>query len=137
MAAQALGTGVYALSDTITKPGTAGATIAAGDAVCAYNGKYEKAAANVLGKNAVIGVALNAATIGQPVRVALEGRCEGASGLKAGAIYALSNTAGQVTLAPATDLTEDTSYVSVVCIGLSTTSFLLAVASSGVIMNLA
>ena len=71
----------------------------------------------------------------QPVTFGYSGDVEGATGLKQGAVYVLSNTAGDVCDAYGTDLTEDVSRVSVVALGLNATTFRLSICNSGVLLN--
>lgn len=138
MAVVSFPTTLYPLSDAVTRRGTAGAAIAAGEVVCinSSTGKYEPADADAAGKYVAAGIALNSAGASQPVEIALSGRLEGLSGLKPGSVFCLSNVAGDVCTVYSTDLTEDVSYVSVVAIALSATSILLCIVSSGVVLNL-
>lgn len=139
MAIVSFPTTVIALADTITRLGTSGVAIAAGEIVClnTATGKYEPAVANVLGKHIPEGIALNSCpAAGQPVTIAIAGRLDGFSALRAGHVYCLANVAGDGANVYSTDLTEDVSYVAVVCIALSATTVLMSIASSGVIMNL-
>lgn len=139
MAVVSLSTSIKPKSNCVQRSGEAGAAIAIGEVVALNSsGKLIPAEADVAASTNVVGIALTtAAAAGQPVRYAVAGQIEGATGLKPGAIYALSNTAGDLADVYSTDLTEDTSYVSIIGVAVSATTITLAICNSGVVMNLA
>jgi hypothetical protein len=111
--------------------GKAAATILQGQILYKNtSGKYDLARANAAGTTVVAGVARNGATVDAPVKIQDKGVVTGLSGITSGTIYVLSDTvAGGVM--PVADLTTG-DQLSVVCIGISTTSVMLAIANSGV-----
>lgn len=130
-------TSITPAKNCLRRTGEAGAAIAIGEVVARNAaGKLIPAQADVAAESTVEGVALTAATAaGQPVIYGHGGDVEGATGLKQGAVYVLSNTAGDVCDAYGTDLTEDVSRVAVVALGLSATAFRLCIGNSGVVLN--
>jgi hypothetical protein len=139
MAVVSLPTTVLPGADAVLRQGTAGVVIAAGEAVFldATDNRYKLADADASAASAAaVGIAINSAQIGQPVYLVTEGTLTGASGLATGQTYVLANVAGDLATA-LSDLTEDTSRVTFMGIGLSTTSLRVKVVPSGVVMNLA
>lgn len=140
MGVVSLGTGIRAGAGAATRAGVFGETVVAGEVVylSAATGKYLKAAANVSAAAAeVVGISLNAGGDGQPANVIIGGPASGLSGLKPGSVLTLANVAGDVCDDYTADLTEDTSYVSVVAVATSATAIFVRAINSGVVMNLA
>ncbi len=102
--------------------GIAGATITAGQSLyedSTDSNKLKLADADASATAACVGVALHAASSGQPIAYAKTGEVDIGATVAAGAIYVVSTTAGGV--APDSDLgTGD--YVTIIGIGDSTTS---------------
>ncbi len=124
---------------TVTQRSRSGGAIAIGEVV-AFNasGKLVPADADVVALSTPVGIALNSTSAAdQPVEYAVSGTVDGFSGLKAGSVYCLSNTAGDVCDSYSTDLTEDTSRVSVVAVATSATAIRVGIVVSGVALNLA
>lgn len=97
---------VVAASTSTTKAGTAGATITAGQAVykLAADGLIHPADANDSAKYKAVGIALNGASVNQPIDyVEKSNDLDIGATLTIGTVYVLSATAGGV--APAADLT--------------------------------
>lgn len=138
---------VVSLPSTITyaagallRDGTAGVAIAAGEVV------YLNASTGLLGladadasaaAAAAIGIAVNSAAVGQPVKVLYEGTITNTGAIiKQGQTYVLANVAGDIAEA-VSDLTEDTSYVTSLGIGQTTTSIKIKINVGGVVLNVA
>src|SRR6266496_1447543 len=87
-----------------TSDGTAGGTITQGDAIyqdATDSNKWKRADANLsAAAAAAIGIALNAAENGQPVRIQVGGEMNPGATLAVGTVYVLSATAGKI--APST-----------------------------------
>lgn len=116
----------------IIEDGVAGAAIAQGQVVYRdADGSYKLADCN--GASATIrtprGIALNAASANQPVRIQTKGEITIGGTLSAGAAYYLSGTPGGIR--PAADNTTG-DYPSLIGIAKSTTNLLLSIAASGV-----
>lgn len=137
MVVVSLATTVTAGVDAEIRQGLAGETIVAGEVVYLNAaGRYMKALANGTAIQAeVVGIAINGAGDGQPLQVVVKGTVNGLTGLKPGSIYALANVAGDVADVYSTDLTEDTSYVSVVGVATTATAMKVGVVNSGVKLN--
>lgn len=138
MAVISLPTTCYPDTNASTRKGVAGEGIANGEVVyLASDGKWYKAEADsTITAAQAYGICMSTGVAGGSTVIQTDGTVLGASSLKAGQTYILSNTAGDVAEALA-DITEDTSYVTFVGIGLSTTSMLIQPLASGVKMNLA
>jgi len=144
MAVISLPTSVTPGADANIRQGTSGAALQAGEVLYlnSVTGRLEVADADGAAATAeVVGIALNSApAAGQPVDYITDGTLNGATLLKSGQVYILSNTPGDVselvTIA-IPDTTEDVSYVTGIGIGLSTTSMKIKINASGVRMNLA
>lgn len=139
MAVVSLPTTVLASSDSIIRDGTAGVTIAAGEVVYlnSATGRYALADADAsAGASVAIGIALNGAAAGQPLKILVDGTLTVASGLKAGQTYVLANVAGDIAES-VSDLTEDTSYTTFIGIGLSTTSLRVKPLAGNTVLNAA
>lgn len=138
MAVISLPTTCYPDTNASTRKGVGGEVVSNGEvAYLSNDGKWYKAEADSTSAAAqAYGIAVSTCVANGPIVIQTEGTVLGASSLKAGQTYILSNTAGDVAEALA-DITEDTSYVTFVGIGLSTTSMLIQPLASGVKMNLA
>lgn len=117
---------VVAGSTASVKHGTAGATITAGQVVYedAATGKYLLADADsaTAGATEPYGIALNGASLNQPLAVARGGPVTIGATLTAGVAYYLSNTAGGICPVADVGTGED-----VVLIGLATSAAILDV----------
>lgn len=136
---------VVSLASTLTpasgatlRTGTAGTAIAAGEVVYLNNAtnRLERAVANAApAAAAAVGVAINSAALGQPVQYVERGDLLAVGTVKPGQVYLVANVAGD--LAEGTDdLTEDTSYVTVVAVGLTASSIRVGLLVSGTVLNL-
>lgn len=118
-------------SDALIEQGTAGEAITQGQAVYldSADGKLKLSDNNATGKKTVRGIALNAASAGQPITIQRSGDLTLNAVLTAGARYYLSGTAGGIM--PEADLTTG---MDVVQLGLakSTTVLALDVQTPGV-----
>ena len=125
--------------ESILRVGVADVTILAGQVVYLNtNGRLRLADADASPATAeAVGIALNGAGAGQPVTYIVQGSLTGASGLKQGQFYLLSNTAGSISEAAVADITEDVTFVTFIGIALSTTSLKVNIFPSGVVSNLA
>lgn len=120
-----------------TKTGTAGATIPAGDIVyldTVTTGKWQladgdAATAAARGQTGSFGMALNSASLNQPLVVQTAGPVTVGSVLTAGAAYYLSDTPGK--LCPLADLATG-DYVTLLGLAASATVLNLDVQYSGV-----
>jgi len=93
--------------------GIAGTSVAVGDWVyrdAADSYKVKPADSSSSAKAAVVGIALHAATSGQPVRFQTAGKAV-ISGLSVGMVYVLSETSGGGNMCPVTDL-DNTEYLT-------------------------
>jgi hypothetical protein len=111
---------------------TAGATITAGQPVYfdSAAGTVKLAGATTAPLAAVVGIAINGASAGQPITVAATDADFTAGGtLVAGQIYVLSATAGSI--APVADLTTG-NFRTVLGVAKSTTKLVLATVAGGV-----
>lgn len=93
--------------NTTTSVGTAGATITQGQALFAdatASNALKPADATSVAKANAVGIALNAASSGQPVTYATGGQVTFGSGLTRGTVYMVSATAGGGNLCPFADL---------------------------------
>tara|TARA_R110000822_G_scaffold89133_3_gene206098 strand:- start:454 stop:867 length:414 start_codon:yes stop_codon:yes gene_type:complete len=115
--------------------GTAGATITQGQPVYrdATDGLYKLSDCNsaTAAVRAVRGIALNAASTGQPLTIAKSGPVTIGATLVAGVAYYLSGTAGGI--CPVADLTTG-DYPTVLGIATSTTVLNVDIQSSGAIL---
>ena len=122
-----------------SKQVTWGATVAVGDTVYldTATDTYKLAdgdssAATALGA----GVAVSGGVTGSPGIIATAGaRLSGCSGLVPGQIYCVGSTAGSIEAHSA--LTEDTDYVSIVAVALTSSTAIVILVNSGVLLNLA
>lgn len=118
-------------ADASIETGIAGATVTAGQPVYLdeTTGKYLLSDNNASGKKSVRGIALNGASLNQPLTIQTRGEITIGATLTAGSPYYLSGTAGGI--APAADLS---SGMDVVLLGLakSTTVLVLDVRVAGV-----
>lgn len=140
MAVQSLPATITYAAGALVRTGTAGVAIAAGEVV------YLNSATGLLGladadasaaAAAAIGIAVNSAAVGQPVTVLYEGTITNTGAiLKQGVNYVLANVAGDIAEGVA-DLTEDTSYVTAIGIGQTTTSIKIKINVGGVVLNAA
>lgn len=121
--------------------GLAGEAIAQGEILQkdTTTNRWMKAVANSTQAAAdASGIALTGAGgANSPIVVLEEGLLEGLNDMKPGAFLALANVAGDATDDHATDLTEDTSYVTFVGVNRSATSTYIKFTASGVQLNLA
>ncbi len=115
----------------VTKEGTAGVAITAGDAVYkATNGEIELCQNDQTAViAAAVGIAINDAAVGQPVKYQITGEMTFNAVLTAGQVYIVGAAAGAI--APESDAVA-TEYVTVLGVGLSTTSMKLGILQSGV-----
>jgi len=124
---------VVQASDASTSFGTAGETITAGQVLykdAADNNELKLADANGAAALRVpVGIALNGAAAGQPVRYITSGGLNPGATVVVGKIYVLSATAGGI--APVEDLSSG-HYVSVLGIGTTTSNIQLNIQVSGV-----
>lgn len=120
-------------SGSVTIDVTSGATITAGKAcyVSSSDGKAYLADTNsaTAEVRSLRGVALNAASSGQPVRLQTSGQIAIGATVTVGTIYVLSATAGGI--APVTDLASG-HYTSIVGVGLTSSVIGLNIYNSGV-----
>lgn len=122
---------VVAGTNAVRDIGTAGETITAGKAVYfdAATSRWKLSDNNGTGTRQVHGVALNGASLNQPISIAKSGDVTIGATLVAGTAYYLSATAGGI--CPAADLATG---MDAILIGLakSTTVLAIAVQDSGV-----
>lgn len=119
-------------ANALTKHGTAGATITAGQTLYldSTTGTLKLADANASAATAdVVGIALNGASSGQPVEYVYEDDdfTPGAT-VAAGTIYVLSGTAGGI--APAADLVTGM-FAGILFVGKSTSKGVLKILKAG------
>ena len=111
----------------------AGASIVAGDWLymdTANNNVMKLAQADGTALEATVyGMALNTASIGQPVLVARAGDVDFGCTITVAAVYILSATAGKI--CPVADLVSS-SYLSIVGYGTATDNLVIAIQNSGV-----
>ena len=123
---------VLAATNTTVRNGSAGATITAGQAVYldSATNTFKLADANgTVALRSPVGVALNGASVGQPLAVATAGDVTIGAALTAGAAYYLSGTPGGI--GPVADLiTGD--YPVIMGIAISTTVLNLKIHEAGV-----
>jgi hypothetical protein len=124
---------VLAGSGARTVNGTAGATITAGQVVYkdTADSKYKLADSNsaTAAVRGSVGVSLNGAANGQPLRIAAEGPVTIGATMVAGTVYALSETPGGIQ--PVADLASGEEPV-ILGVATSTTVLELDIADSGV-----
>lgn len=117
-----------ALVDGVTRHGTAGATIAAGDAVRVTGGEVLLASDASAAAAACTGVALNAASDGQPVAYQESGTIDMGATVAVGKVYVLSTDGG---IAPVDDIATG-EYITVIGVGVTTANIKLGLNASGV-----
>ena len=112
--------------------GTAGATIAQGDVLYADGtdgGDLKLADDGALASSAVVGIALNAASDGQPIDYIKSGTLTfGAATTSAGAPYFLSTTAGNLM----NTIPASGNFSSFLAVGLSTSTMKVGINNAGV-----
>lgn len=119
-------------TDTIIRQGTAGATITAGQSIYldAATTMWKLTDANLSSTTGVAkGIALNGASSGQPIAVAVGGHLTCGFTATVGKIYVTSANAGGI--APVDDLASGW-YTGVLCVGLTSTTVGLVLYTSGV-----
>ncbi len=118
-------------ADALIETGTAGASVTAGQAVYLDNatGTLKLSDNNGSGTRSVRGIALHAASAGQPLSIQKDGDITIGATLTAGTAYYLSGTAGGI--APVADLTTG---MNVIFLGIakSTSVLRLKIIDSGV-----
>lgn len=127
---------------TIDRAHNASGAISHGDVVVKISGQWQVAqadATSTLGVAGVrkndVGVAVSAGVANAPVAVVTHGLVENATGILAGEVYCVSaTTAGD--FETHSTITEDTDYVAVVGVGVSTTSLYVSAISANVVKNL-
>jgi len=116
-----------------TSDGTAGGTLTQGDTVyqdAADSNKWKRADANAsLATSTGIGIALNAAENGQPVRIQTLGDINVGATLAVGTVYVISATAGKI--APTTDLVSGW-FTFVIGIGKTASIMTMVMKTAGV-----
>jgi hypothetical protein len=116
-----------------TSDGTAGGTITQGDVIyqdAADSNKWKRADANLSAAASTgIGIALNAAENGQPVRIETIGEMNVGATLTVGTIYVLSANAGKI--APAADLASGW-FTFIIGIGKTSSNMVLVMKTAGV-----
>lgn len=124
---------VAAGTGSVTSDGTAGATVTQGDVVyqdAADSNKWKRADANLSSAAATaIGIALNAAENGQPLRIQTSGEITIGGTVAIGTVYVLSANAGKI--APTTDLATGW-FTFVIGIGKTTAIIKLIMQTAGV-----
>ncbi|MEP7286962.1 MAG: hypothetical protein ABI947_14490 [Chloroflexota bacterium] len=128
---------VPANANTTIVRGTAGATITAGQTLYAdstSNYSLKPAANTNASTAAVVGVALNAASTGQPVDYAAAGDVTfEASLFTTGTVYILGLAAGKISMAADIDITSNTRYATILGVSTSATNLRLGIVASGVL----
>lgn len=126
---------VVAGSTATVEGGTSGATITAGQVVYLdeSTGKYGLADTDsaTAGVRAVRGVALHAASDGQPLKICKAGPLTIGSTIEAGVAYYLSGTAGGV--CPVADVATG-DYAAIIGMGISTTVLQIDIQSPDVVV---
>lgn len=112
-------------------PGTAGATITAGQLVYldATDNKFKLADADAAASAVLAGIALNGGANNQPIDVQFGGRINPGATVVVGTIYVASSTAGGI--APVSDLGAS-DYVSIIGVGVTAALIELQIHNSGV-----
>ena len=127
-------TAANVVEDSVSKQAyTAGATITAGQALYIDTGnsnvaKLAQSDGTAL-EATVKGVAMNGASSGQPVYIAVSGDLDIGATVTVGTIYVLSQTAGAI--CPVADLASS-DYVSIIGVGTAADNFKIAITNSGV-----
>jgi len=127
-------TAANVVADSVSKQEyTAGATITAGQALyidTANNNVAKLAQADGTALEATVkGIALNGASSGQPVLVAVSGTLDLGATLTVAAVYIVSATAGGI--CPVDDLASS-SYLSIIGVGTAADQITLGILNSGV-----
>lgn len=122
---------VIAGAGAAKESGTAGETITAGQVVAKSSGKYVKADNNsgTAALRSPVGIALNGASLNQPITVQTAGDITIGGTMTAGAAYYLSDTPGGI--GPAADLATG-EYSVLLGMAKSTTVLALDIQASGV-----
>lgn len=116
--------------------GTAGATITAGQALYADasdSNKLKPAAHSSAASAAVVGVAVNSASAGQPVEYITSGDVTVNSALTAATVYVLGNSAGAISAADDLHSSSGSRYGTIVGISTSATVLRVGINASGVL----
>jgi hypothetical protein len=115
----------------VTRYGTAGETITAGQSVYldSVSGKYKKADADAEATAEAVGIALTGSSDGQPIAVQYSGRITMGATVAVGQIYVVSTTAGGVAVYG--DLASG-DYVTILGVGATTGAIDLYVTASGI-----
>ena len=126
---------VVAASDATTEAGTAGATITAGQVVYkeASSGQYKLADTDSATAEVRVprGIALHAASSGQPLKILTKGGITIGATVAVGIGYWLSGTAGGI--CPVADVAAG-DYPAFLGIGTSTTAIKVNITESGAVM---
>lgn len=126
---------VQPTATTIIASGTAGATITQGQPLYIdtnANNTLKPCLATSATANAAVGIALSAASSGQPVQYAVQGDVTFNAVLVAGTIYVVSGTTGGI--APSADMdAASTWYATPLGVSSTTTNLKLAIKPSGAI----
>ncbi|MEP7286646.1 MAG: hypothetical protein ABI947_12865 [Chloroflexota bacterium] len=128
---------IPANANTVIARGTAGATITAGQTVyadAANNNQIKPATQTSPAAAAVVGVALNSASSGQPVEYATSGDVTFTNLLATSKVYVLGSGAGGLSLSADLDsAATNTRYGTVIGVATSGTNLRLSIVTSGVL----
>lgn len=117
-----------ALVDGVVRHDTAGATIAAGEAVRLSGGEVVLASDASAAAAAVAGIALNSASDGQPVAYQETGTIAIGGTVAVGKVYVLSTAGG---IAPVDDVASS-EFITVIGVGVTAADIKLGINASGV-----
>jgi hypothetical protein len=123
---------VVKTASTAIRAGIAGATITAGQPIyldSTASNKAKPADADALATAAVVGIALNSASDGQPIDYATAGNVTYNSAFTVGQVYVASTNAGGI--APYADLGSG-DYVTILGVATTATNLKLSINQSGI-----
>lgn len=127
---------VVPTSTTVIASGTAGETITAGQPVYAdasASNQLKKAANTSAATASVVGIALNGASLNQPVDYAVSGDVTFNAALTAATCYVLGSAAGGISSSADLDASINTRYGTVLGMSSSTTNLKVGIVASGVL----
>lgn len=114
--------------DGVVRHGTAGGTITAGQAVRFSSGELVAASDSSAANAAVAGIALHAASDGQPLAYQDSGTIDIGATVAIGKVYVLSTSGG---IAPVDDI-AGSEFVTVIGIGVTAANIKLGINASGI-----
>lgn len=118
-------------TSAITKNGTYGETVTAGQAVYLNSSDslyYKAECDSTSAKATAVGIAMNSGSANQPATILTKGSCTIGATVAVGTVYVVSATAGGI--APTTDLAS-TNYVTVLGVGDSPATLNINILASG------